>query len=111
MNRVNAFFKILDHYKYLIVIVVGTLLVGFVDENSYMHRMQLNMKINDLKSEISKYEQQNEADTKQLMELSHDPKAVERIARERYFMKTDDEDIYVLSETTSAPVNTNEATQ
>jgi len=30
--------------------------------------------------------------------LRRDPKAIEKIARERYFMKTDDEDIYVLSD-------------
>ena len=30
--------------------------------------------------------------------LDSDPKAIEKIARERYFMKTDDEDIFVLSD-------------
>jgi putative septum formation initiator-related protein len=30
--------------------------------------------------------------------LKRDPKAVARIARERYFMKADNEDIFVLSD-------------
>ena len=35
---------------------------------------------------------------KQLKALGQGPDAVEKIARERYFMHTDDEDIYVLSD-------------
>ena len=35
---------------------------------------------------------------RQIRELNHNPKAMERIARERYFMKHEDEDIFVLSD-------------
>ena len=33
-----------------------------------------------------------------IRELDRNPKAMEKIARERYFMKADDEDIFVLSD-------------
>ena len=44
--------------------------------------------------------------------MSKDPKAMEKIARERYFMKADDEDIYVLSDDERGPksIVTNETT-
>ena len=87
----------LCHYKYIIVSVVGMLIVGVVDDNSFRKFIELELQIDDLKSEIKKYNSQNEADTKQLRELKRNPKAIEKIARERYFMKADDEDIYVLS--------------
>ena len=87
----------LCHYKYIIVSVVGILIVGVVDDNSFRKFIELELQIDDLKSEIKKYNSQNEADTKQLRELKRNPKAIEKIARERYFMKADDEDIYVLS--------------
>jgi Septum formation initiator. len=79
------------------VSVVGILIVGVVDDNSFRKFIELELQIDDLKSEIKKYNSQNEADTKQLRELKRNPKAIEKIARERYFMKADDEDIYVLS--------------
>lgn len=88
----------LDHYKYLIVIVIGIVVVGFVDENSFMRRIQYELQISDLKAEIKKYNERNEADMRQLRELKRDPKAIQKIARERYFMKADDEDIFVLSD-------------
>ena len=87
----------LCHYKYIIVSVVGILIVGVVDDNSFRKFIELELQIDDLKSEIKKYNSQNEADTKQLRELKRNPKAIEKRARERYFMKADDEDIYVLS--------------
>lgn len=88
----------LDHYKYLIVIVVGVAIISFVDENSFMRIFQYKMEISDLKSEIKKYNETNENDIRQLKELKRNPKAIQKIARERYFMKADDEDIFVLSD-------------
>ena len=37
-------------------------------------------------------------DMRELRMLDRNPKAIEKIARERYFMKADDEDIFVLSD-------------
>ena len=98
MSRLKPILDLISHYKYAITIIICVLLVGFVDENSFMRRTQLEMQISDLESEIEKYNAQNEANMKQLKALGQGPDAVEKIARERYFMHTDDEDIYVLSD-------------
>lgn len=89
---------LVSHYKYAITIVMGLLLVGFVDENSFLHRVRLEMQISDLEDEIERYNAQNESDLKQLKAMKRSTRAFEKIARERYFMKADDEDIYVLSD-------------
>jgi len=87
----------LSHYKYLIVFVLGILIVGVFDENSFRKRVQYELQIADLQAEIKKYNDQYASSSRKLKDLTQDPKGIERIARERYFMKTDDEDIYVLS--------------
>ena len=97
-RRISIIFNFLGHYKYLIVVVLGCIMVGFVDDNSMLRRLQLQMQIAALQEEIEKYRSMNDADTKQLRDLQRDPRAVEKIARERYFMKADDEDIFVLSD-------------
>ena len=96
-SRINIIIGFLSHYKYLIVFVLGILLVGVVDENSFRKRIQYDLQISDLKNEIKKYEDQYEESAKRLNSLTKDPDGIEHIARERYFMKLDDEDIYVLS--------------
>ena len=97
-RRISIIFNFLGHYKYLIVVVLGCIMVGFVDDNSMLRRLQLQMQITELQEEIEKYRSMNDADTKQLRDLQRDSRAVEKIARERYFMKADDEDIFVLSD-------------
>ncbi|WP_276816393.1 FtsB family cell division protein [Segatella maculosa] len=108
-GRLNGILGFIAHYKYLIVVVIGVLIVGLIDENSFLKRVQLELRISDLKREINKYTEQYEADSRQLNELKRHPKAIERIARERYFMKADDEDIYVLSDD-EQPIETNNET-
>ncbi len=86
------------YMKYALVCIIGVLVVGFLDENSVLAHMQHKQHINELKEEIAKYEAINESNQAQIRELQHNPKAMEKIARERYFMKADDEDIFVLSD-------------
>ncbi|MCM1079872.1 MAG: septum formation initiator family protein [Bacteroidales bacterium] len=96
MNK-TALYGILSRYKYLITFVLGMFIVCFADSNSLYHRVLLQYEILDLQSEIEQYTKIYEKDKSQLRDLERNPRNIERIARERYFMKTDDEDIFVLS--------------
>lgn len=98
MTRIRLFLDQLIHYKYHITVCLGLTLVGFADEYSFMNRLKLDMQISEMEEEIERYSAQNEKDIKVLQELRHNPAAYEKIARERYFMKTEDEDIFVLSD-------------
>lgn len=84
--------------KYIVVTVVGFIVIGFVDENSVWHHIVNRQRISELQDEIDRYTQQNKNDQAQIKMLDSDPKAIKKIARERYFMKADDEDIFVLSD-------------
>jgi len=88
----------LPFVKYSLIAIIGIVLVGFVGKNSVLAHFRNELYISELASEIEKYEQQNQSDMRQIRELNRNPKAMERIARERYFMKHEDEDIYVLSD-------------
>ena len=84
--------------KYVVVTLIGIILIGFVDENSVWHHMVNKQRISELQEEIDAYTLQNKNDQAQIQKLDSDPKAIKKIARERYFMKADDEDIFVLSD-------------
>lgn len=98
------------YFKYAVVCVVGVLLVGFLDDNSLWSHFQYRQRIDALTEEKEKYEADYNRDQAQIKELDRNPKAIEKIARERYFMKTDDEDIFVLSDDDrdAKPLETNE---
>jgi cell division protein FtsB len=84
--------------KYAVVCVAGVLIVGFLDENSLWNHLKNRQRIDELTEEKARYNAAYERDKAQIRELDRDPKAMEKIARERYFMKADDEDIFVLRE-------------
>ena len=109
--RLNTVLELISHYKYLIVIVVGLLFVGFLDEYSMLHRWKNTVQINQLKEEIEEYNRQDKEATDRLNELQRNPKVIEKIARERYFMKADDEDIFVITHDKALEKQINEKTQ
>lgn len=102
MSKMKKFlrglWKLAGRYKYLITVVLGLLWICLLDENSWRERMRLQSEINALQDEYKQMAKANERDSLLLDKLRHDPKAYERIARERYFMKALDEDIFVLSD-------------
>ena len=97
-KKLNFVWNILARYKYVIVIVLGVLIVGFLDENSFVQRVKYDLQISELKEQISAYDKKHGQEAEALYELKRNPKAIEKIAREKYFMKTDDEDVFVLSD-------------
>ena len=84
--------------KYIVVAVIGVVMIGFVDENSVWHHMVNRQRISELEGEIDRYINLNNNNQAQINQLDNDPRAIKKIARERYFMKSDDEDIFVLSD-------------
>ena len=71
---------------------------------------QASTNSTELTEEKDQFEADFNRDQAQIKELDRNPKAIEKIARERYFMKADDEDIFVLSDDDRdvKPLETNE---
>ena len=92
MSKITGhIYRFFSRFKFHIVIVLGALIVGVLDENSFMKRIEYAYQIDD---------------TQQLKDLKTDSGAIARVARERYFMKADDEDIFVLSDDEQPAENT-----
>ena len=85
-------------FKYAVVSIVGVLLVGFLDDNSMWSHIKNLQRIDELTAEKERYNAEFRRDQAQIKELDRNPKAIEKIARERYFMKADNEDIFILSD-------------
>ncbi len=96
-KQLSTILAFLSSYKYIITMVVGVLFVGFLDENSFLQRMKYDLQISSLKDEIQKYKALNDSANTEIENLRRNPNYIEKIARERYLMKADDEDIFVFS--------------
>lgn len=95
MDKLSSLWAFIGRHKYLITLVLFAVFIGFFDENSLLRRAGYMREESRLRDEIERYRHEYEESTKRLNELLVDSGAIERIAREKYFMKKPDEDIYV----------------
>lgn len=98
MDKLASFWAFVCKNKYLITIVAFVVIVGFLDENSFMRRLGYTREEMLLRSEIERYKKEYDENTRRLNELAVDSGAIERIAREKYLMKKPNEDIFVFEE-------------
>ncbi|MBP5258933.1 MAG: septum formation initiator family protein [Prevotella sp.] len=98
MSKINTFFSVLNRFKYHLVIIISVIWIGFLDDTSVVKRIQNSYKIELLKEEIQEYETKYEDDIRKIDQLNSDARTVEKVAREKYFMKRADEDIFILSD-------------
>ena len=84
--------------KYIAVIVLGVGFVGYIgDDCVRSHNVNIE-RMEELRQEIDYYKKANEDNMLRIERLESDPKAIEEVARAKYMMKRDDEDIFILSD-------------
>lgn len=97
-GRFSSALAVFRRYKYLIVVGLCSLYVGFLNDSSLVRRLGYRYEIGVLKDEIEKYRAEYEDYTQKLNDLTANPEDIEKIAREKYLMKKPNEDIYVFED-------------
>ncbi|WP_298500021.1 septum formation initiator family protein [uncultured Algibacter sp.] len=90
----NKYLKPLKNIFILILVVFGVWML-FFDANSWLIHHELNTEIDDLENEKKYYKKEIEKDKKDLKKLSTE-EGLEKFAREEYYMKRDNEEIYII---------------
>lgn len=98
MSKLLTLWNFIGRHKYIITLIIFGIIIVFLDENSLIQRARHKDEIKTLKNEISKYRIQFEEDTERLKEITNNPEALEKIAREKYLMKKPNEDIFIFEE-------------
>ena len=84
--------------KYVISFLLFAVCFTFCGNHSLIRRIQQQRKIRELNSELKEYRQQTEEAQEALREINSSPENLERFARETYYMKTPEEDVYLVEE-------------
>ena len=85
---------------YVAITIIFLIWMIFFDVNSFLSHYQLNSEINELKEQKKNLEIEIEKD-KKLIEYLKDMDNYEAFAREKYYMKKKDEEIYIIEYTDS----------
>ncbi|NRD20503.1 septum formation initiator family protein [Winogradskyella eckloniae] len=89
--------KYLKPFKniYVIVLTVFVVWMLFFDAHSWIFHHELNKDIEELEYQKEHYKNEMAKDDKAIKELSTE-EGIERTARENYYMKKPNEDIYII---------------
>ena len=83
---------------YFVSLVIFLLWMLLLDSNNLVARFQLSSKLNSLENEKEYYEEKIKEVEKDHNELFGDDESLEKFAREKYLMKKESEDIYIVVE-------------
>ncbi len=92
--KTNPLFKILTNI-YVMILIPFIIWMLFFDENSYLVHREFDKEIEDLENTISFYKDKIAIDKETIHKLK-DSLELERFAREKYLMKKENEDIYII---------------
>lgn len=82
--------------KYLITGVAFLLLMLLFDRNNLISQYKMRKELNGLRKELKFYHDQAKMDSIELSRLMSDSLELEKLGREKYMMKRDSEDIYII---------------
>lgn len=101
--------KYLKPFKniFILILAVFTVWMLFFDANSWLIHHELNTEIEDLENEKEYYQKEIEKDNKAIKKLSTE-EGLEKFAREAYYMKRDNEDIFIIEYEDSLKVKDDE---
>ena len=82
--------------RYLVATLAFLVWIIFFDNYSLIRQYKLNRQLQGVEEMKQHYRSQIEENKKELQELMTDKKTLEKFAREKYLMKRDNEDVYVV---------------
>ena len=84
--------------KYWVVIIIFVIITFTVGDSNLYKRYMYDEKIRMLEKEIKYYQKEIEINRKKLDDLNTSKERLERFAREEYFMKEQNEDIFIIED-------------
>jgi cell division protein FtsB len=84
--------------KYLMAVLVFLVWLLIFDNNSLIDRVRYLKILHEMEEEKEYYLERIEEDSRRLNELKTDRDNLEKFAREQYFMKKENEDVFVIVE-------------
>ncbi len=90
--------KWMASHKYLFVTLAFIAIIVVFDENNLLKHIQNQREIAILKSDIEELVEQQVEMEKKLRELDTDVHVMEKVAREKYDMQLDNEDVFILED-------------
>jgi len=88
--------KFLPGKGLLIIFILFVLWMLFLDQNNWIRQWKLSKELQEAQNKEQYYKDQIKADSLYLIDLNTNVETLEKLAREKYLMKKDDETVYLI---------------
>jgi cell division protein FtsB len=92
----RKFFYTYIHNKFFYTGLLFTIWLVFFDQENLTVQHQLSSTLHDLRDQKEYYLEETEINKQTIHQLETDSAALERLAREKYYMKRKNEDVFVV---------------
>lgn len=82
----------------IIILLVLILMLFFFSDSNILKRLRNESQIKDLEAQIEFYQNQSKEDKEKLDELQSNTNDLEKFARENYYMKKENEEIFIIDQ-------------
>lgn len=96
LSNLSVFWQSISKRKYFIASIVFVLWIIFFDQNSIIDKFDSYRSIKKLQQAKEFYKAKIKIDSVQLHDLNTNKATFEKFAREQYFMKRDNEDVFLV---------------
>jgi cell division protein FtsB len=89
--------KILKN-KYVLIVAIFIAWLAFFDQDNLFRQFKLTQELDEARERQEYFSSEYKKDSTLLHQLENDPEVMEKMAREKYLMKKDDEKIFLIVE-------------
>lgn len=94
LNHIPPFLR----NKYFLSLTIFGIVILFLDKNDLFAQLDRRKELKKLEQSKKHYTKEIAAERKELEALKNNPATLEKYAREKYFMKRDNEELFLISE-------------
>ncbi len=95
--KLSFFLKLLKN-KYVLSVAVFVVWISFFDRNDLFTQWDRKKELKKLETSAAFYEKEISTTRKDLMELNNNTAVLEKFAREKFFLKRPNEEIFLVSD-------------
>lgn len=97
-DSIADIFRWIARHKYFAVTLAFLAIIVLFDENNLLRHIHNQREIASLNSEIEELHEQHDALEEKLNELDRDVVVMEKVAREKYDMQLENEDVFIVED-------------
>lgn len=97
IKKAGSILKILRN-KYISSVIIFAVWISFFDRNDLFTQLDRKHELNKLETSKAFYEKEIAGTKKDLMDLNNNPAVLEKFAREKFYLKKTNEQIFIVED-------------